>query len=94
MELRAWVERLMGLGPEWRIERVDEDSERQEARLVLAREAGTETPIFDPISVHNAALTLLPTAHLWPNSSRISSPSSARWYRYRIALAEPDDAIP
>ena len=24
MELRAWVERLMGLGPEWRIKRVDE----------------------------------------------------------------------
>ncbi len=41
MELRAWVERLMGLGPEWRIERVDEDSERQEARVVLAREAGS-----------------------------------------------------
>lgn len=37
MELRAWVERLMGLGPEWRIERVDEDSERQEARVALAR---------------------------------------------------------
>ena len=30
--MREWVERLMGLGPEWRIERVDEDSERQEAR--------------------------------------------------------------
>ena len=41
MELRAWVERLMGLGPEWRIERVDEDSERQEARVVLARETGS-----------------------------------------------------
>ena len=23
MELRAWVKRLMGLGPEWRIKRVD-----------------------------------------------------------------------
>ena len=41
MELREWVKRLMGLGPEWRIERVDEDSERQEARVVLARRAGS-----------------------------------------------------
>lgn len=39
MDLRAWVERLMDLGPEWRIERVDEDSERQRARVVLARQA-------------------------------------------------------
>ena len=31
----------MGLGPEWRIERMDEDSERQEARVVLARDAGS-----------------------------------------------------
>ena len=41
MEMREWVERLMGLGPEWRIERVDEDSERQEARVTLARRAGS-----------------------------------------------------
>ena len=41
MEMREWVERLMGLGPEWRIERVDEDSERQEARVALARRAGS-----------------------------------------------------
>ncbi len=41
MEMREWVERLMGLGPEWRIERVDEDSERQDARVALAREAGS-----------------------------------------------------
>ncbi len=39
--MREWVERLMGLGPEWRIERVDEDSERQEARVALARRAGS-----------------------------------------------------
>ena len=41
MELRAWVERLMGLGSEWRIERADEDSEWREARVVLARKAAS-----------------------------------------------------
>ncbi len=41
MEMREWVERLMGLGPEWRIKRVDEDSEHQEARVALARKAGS-----------------------------------------------------
>ncbi len=40
MEMREWVERLMGLGPEWRIERVDEDSERQEARVVFGAQGG------------------------------------------------------
>lgn len=67
MEMRAWVERLMGLGPEWRIEWMDEDSERQEARVVLARKAGSALPSSEP-----------PCPSPWPLRFHASPPHQAK----------------
>ena len=40
MEKRGWLDAVLGLGPDWRITRVERTPERKELRVELARAGG------------------------------------------------------
>ena len=40
MEKRGWLDAVLGLGPDWRITRVERTTERKELRVELARAGG------------------------------------------------------